>query len=395
MRLLLPLFCGAISIASALDIQIDYTYDTNNFFDTSEKRNAIETVAKFYGDLLQDNLLRIDSSEFSASSTWNASISEPSSGNLIGLGDLIIPEDTIIIFVGSRDLGGFIRGRGGPGGLAQGTSGSTSWITRIIGRGQAGVQRSAPETSTDVSLWGGTIAFDDDSTWNFSLEQNQSGVEFVRVALHEMGHVLGIGTSNSWRNLLLDGNFTGPAATAANGGTAPPADTGHFLTSLTSPHYGSFGATHGQSRPVIMLASSTDDNNNFDVLTDLDLAALIDIGWEVSIPATLDTITLSPSSSNFSWPSSSFCDYQIIRSTDLQTPTGSSSVFTGNGGFQSWSDPSPNATQAFYQLQVTNNTPRPKPNLSITTADSESEEPESIEIAPSFTTGCYCEEHSK
>jgi hypothetical protein len=49
----------------AIEIRIDYTYDTNNFFDTDEKKAAMETVAKFYGDMISDNLLRIDPAEFS------------------------------------------------------------------------------------------------------------------------------------------------------------------------------------------------------------------------------------------------------------------------------------------------------------------------------------------
>lgn len=47
----------------ALTIQIDYTYDTANFFNTQAKRNAMEAVAKFYGDMITDNLLRIDAAE--------------------------------------------------------------------------------------------------------------------------------------------------------------------------------------------------------------------------------------------------------------------------------------------------------------------------------------------
>ena len=38
------------SSLSALTIQIDYTYDTNNFFDTQEKRDAMEAAAQFFGD---------------------------------------------------------------------------------------------------------------------------------------------------------------------------------------------------------------------------------------------------------------------------------------------------------------------------------------------------------
>ena len=36
----------------------------------------------------------------------------------------------------------------------------------------------------------------------------------TRTALHEMGHIFGVGTHPNWRGLIKDGNWTGPAAVA-------------------------------------------------------------------------------------------------------------------------------------------------------------------------------------
>jgi hypothetical protein len=47
MKILALCLFAAASSASALTIQIDYTYDTNNFFNTQVKKDAIEAVAKF------------------------------------------------------------------------------------------------------------------------------------------------------------------------------------------------------------------------------------------------------------------------------------------------------------------------------------------------------------
>lgn len=69
--LILPLVIS--SYVHALTIQIDYTYDTSNFFNTAAKRDAMKSVAKFYGDLIQDNLLRIDAADYPGCS-WTASI---------------------------------------------------------------------------------------------------------------------------------------------------------------------------------------------------------------------------------------------------------------------------------------------------------------------------------
>ena len=409
MRLFTLLHASSFSILSALDIQIDYTFDTNNFFNTQEKKNAIEAVADFYGGLLQDNLLRIDSSEFSSTSTWVPSLLDPATGNRITLEDIVIPEDTIIVYVGSRDLGGNVRGQGGPNGFANGTRGTAAWIDRLLGRGQEGAEHRSSEADqrTDIGPWGGTISFDHDSTWNFSLEENRDGIEFLTVALHEMGHVLGLGPSDAWDNLISsEGTFLGPAATASFG-SAPPADGSHFLTSLTSPLFGSFGVEHGLSRPVRMLPVNFDSGNNFDVLTDLDLAALVDIGWEVSVPAKLTATALSPSGVSFTWPSSSFHSYEIMRTSNLKIADGGSPLLTGDGTTLNWNDPSPNPVRSFYQIRTTNNTStskslltsdkKPATPISSLIASIESiesieslESLESIEVAPRVATGCYC-----
>ncbi|MGJ8724056.1 MAG: matrixin family metalloprotease [Roseibacillus sp.] len=394
MRLLTPLLFSAGTL-SALDIQIDYTYDGNNFFDTQDKKDAIEAVAKFYGNLIQDNLLRIDSSEFSSSSKWVPQFFHPVTGNSTTIAEIVVPEDTIIIYVGSRNLPGSTRGVGGPNGFATGTSGTSSWIDRLLGRGQEGAEFRSSEAHlrTDIGIWGGAISFDDDSTWNFSLDSNQSGVEFLKIALHEMGHVLGLGPSDPWDNLIDSGTFTGPAATASNG-TAPTADGSHFQSTLSSPLFGSFGVTHGTSRPALMLPSSTDTGSNFDVITDLDLAALIDIGWEIAIPTDFDTNSLSPSGASFSWPSNSFCSYELRRTTDLESFSGGSSLITGDGSVQSWSDPSPDSSAAFYQFTVSSNTSLSKsqPTAQSKKSAARSETFESIEMAPRVATGCYCDD---
>ena len=343
------------SSLSALTIQIDYTYDTNNFFNTQEKRDAIEAAAQFFGDRIQDNLLRIDPAEFPGQS-WTATFTHPTTGEALRRPDLVIPEDTIIIFVGARELFNRTAGQAGSGFSIE--NATLSWLQRVTARGQAG--RTLPSNErTDLAPWGGAITFDTPREWNFSLEENLPGTEFVRVALHEIAHILGIGASDSWRNLIEDGSFTGPAAIQSYG-SAPPADNGHFLVpsedaDLESPLYGSFGAAHGPSRPVLMLPENSDSGSNFDVVTDLDLAALVDIGWEITLPLNLSVDALSPTQATFSWPSSSFLDYNLERGTDLITFPDGSGEISGNALPLEWSDPAPLSEKAFYRLSSTSN----------------------------------------
>lgn len=403
---------------SALEIVIDYSFDTTNFFNTPERRNAMEAVADFYGDIIQDNLLEIDNTDF-PSASWTASFSNPTTGNTQSISNLFVPEDTIIIYVGARDLGGNVIGQGGPGGF--GLSGFQSWFTRVFTRGQSGIATGGSSANnTDFSLWGGSIAFDEDTNWNFSLEQNQNGIEFITTALHEMGHVLGVGTAATWNNQISGGVFTG-LASAQSHGSAPPADFGHFLsetpnptpsTLLSSPRFGSFNNTHGTPSNVTMLATLFDNGSAFNTVTDLDLAALIDIGWQISPPASFannfNASNLNSTSSNtFSWPSSSFFSYQLTRSSNLVTFPGISPIIAGNGSTQSFSDNNPLPSRAFYRLQAINRLPSAallanatqsaSSNLqAATTSNIKNNTFRSAKVEPKHVDNCNCIElHSR
>jgi hypothetical protein len=135
----------------ALTIKIDDTYDANNFFDTAVKRDAIESVAKFYGDLIKDNLLRIDPADFLGCS-WVASIENPQGGNKITLPDLVVPADT-------QSFAGSIKGAGASADFAQisGTANTLPWKARVTNRGNVGASTTP---ATDFAPWGGSISFD-------------------------------------------------------------------------------------------------------------------------------------------------------------------------------------------------------------------------------------------
>jgi len=338
-------------LQAEIEIRIDYTYDTNNFFDTDEKRAAIEAVADFYGSMMNDTLLRIDPADFSQAS-WTPRITHPTTGvspfSVSGLS--VVPENVIIVYVGARELGGTTAGRAGPGGWSG--SGFDSWFERIRGRGGADADSGTASENTDFALWGGSISFDTPRSWNFSLDSNAPGTEFLKIALHEMGHVLGIGTADSYDNLLNAGTFPGGNAVRSNG-SAPSADSSHILGGISSSLFGSFGVSHGSSGPVLMLPSSTDTGSNFDVITDLDLAVLVDIGWELTPETAFGASTLSPTGVSLNWNSVSFKEYAVERTDDLSvSPSTVRSAAAGNADTQSWSDPAPPSDAAFYQLVV-------------------------------------------
>ena len=111
-------------------------------------------------------------------------------------------------------MGGAL-GIGGPGGYS--ISGSQAFIDNVVARGQSGALAAIP---TDFGPWGGSISFDNSSTsWYFDSDVNTvesfTGFDFFSVAVHELGHLLGAGTSDSGTRYLSGSTFVGPNAAAA------------------------------------------------------------------------------------------------------------------------------------------------------------------------------------
>ena len=189
--------------------------------------------------------------------------------------------------------------------------------------------------------------------------------------------------------------FTG-AACARSNGSAPPVQSGggHFGgSSLVSDVFGSFGRIHGTSRPVLMLASSTDNGSNFDVASDLDLAGLIDCGWAISPKLELSAVSLKPSAVSFTWKSSSFLDYKLQRGTALDAFPDGSGVIAGDGTIATWTDPSPPASKAFYRLRTTRPASIPPAPAAPPAAITANTGFMTYSEDPKFVTGCYEEAH--
>jgi hypothetical protein len=343
--ILLGLKVGAVELA------IDYSYDTSGFFNVAERRGAIEAVADFYGALIRDNLLKIDPAEFPGSS-WTATFTHPATGGAEQVENLIVPEDTIIIFVGARNLSGSTLGIAGPGGF--GASGfSQAWFDRIRGRGNPGAEPEADSEQTDFAPWGGSATFDADRTWNFSLSGNQTGAEFVAVALHELGHVLGIGTAASWNNLISANQFAGESVLRSYDGALPVTpDFGHIGGGLTSRSFGSFGVGHGLSRAPIMQPSISDNGSTFLTASDVDLAALADIGWEVLPVPEFLAAGLGTSSVTVSWNATGFLQYQVERAGAQLSFAPLAIWQDGSGLNMTFQDTAPPVDKGFYRLGV-------------------------------------------
>ena len=269
--------------ASAITIQFDYSSDTTGFFSQNAK-NTLNAAGSFFGNLLTDSLSAIQSS---GQNNFTASFNDPTTGTSRTIDHFSIAQDTIKVFVGARSLGGSTLGQGGPGGYS--VSGFNPFVTEAQTRGQtstvAGVQGA---TATDFSLWGGAISFNQNTNWYFDQDVStasdlpSTNFDFYSVALHELGHVLGIGTADSWFNNISNGQFTGPEASTVFGGPVP------LNPGLDHWAQGTQGTVNGVAQEAAMDPAITAGTRK--VFTNLDVAALKDIGWQVApvpVPAAV------------------------------------------------------------------------------------------------------------
>ncbi len=278
--ILVGLLVVASQQAAALTINFDYTYDTNNFFNVNA-RNTLNAAGSFFGIRITDNLTAINSS---GSNHFNAIFNSPGTGNSTTVSDFSVAAATITVYVGGSALTGSTLGQGGPGGYGVNTY-SSSFYNNAQTRGQSGVNATP---ATDFSLWGGAITFNTTTNWYFdknvstSADLGTNQIDFYSVALHELGHVLGIGTAASWSNKISNGLFTGTNAVATYGANVP-VNTGadHWAS-------GTMSLANGVSQEAAMTPSIAPGQRK--VFTNLDVAALKDVGWQIQavpIPAAI------------------------------------------------------------------------------------------------------------
>lgn len=284
--------------SAQVTIVIDYSLDTNNFFGAagSDQRVALETAATRLSARLTDTLSAINLGG-TGPNVWDATFTHPGTGADATVRNLSVAQNTILVYAGGQDLTGGTLGVGGPGGFGGpgpgGTATGTVTFLQSLGRGQYDVFAD-PATYTDFASWGGSITFDSVGTnWNFSVASGPSTgqSDFLSVAEHELGHVLGIGTADSWYNLISGTSFTGAASRAANGGTNPSVSTldggAHWQDGTQSTLPGTTTIQEAAMDPTITQGTRKE-------FTALDFAALDDLGWDVSpVPEPAAVLTFA------------------------------------------------------------------------------------------------------
>src|SRR5215216_2719904 len=119
----------------SLTVQLNYSLDLNNFFDTAAKRDVLEAAADEAVSHYGDHLSAINPSLLN---TWTAVISNPATGNDVSFSNLDVPSDTLVVFVGGRNISAL--GVGGPGGFS--SSGGGDWNDIVASRGQSNTSGS-------------------------------------------------------------------------------------------------------------------------------------------------------------------------------------------------------------------------------------------------------------
>lgn len=265
----------ATAAQAQFTIVFDYTYDSNQFFTGANagRQTYLTAVGNYISNLLSSTSLNAITP--GGGNTWNATFYNPGTGAAEGVSNPTYAANVYTIYAGGRALSGSTLGVGGAGGFNSSVFGNWSNDIRYRGNG------------TYSTSWGGSLSFDTETTWYFdsdinTVEDFTGKYDFFSVALHEIAHVLGLGTSASWTSLVSGSTFTGSHAVALAGG-APALATGdgHWAENTMSTIVGS-----GSSQETAMDPNIAANTRKY--LTQLDLAGLQDIGYTaVPEPATI------------------------------------------------------------------------------------------------------------
>lgn len=243
-----------------MKIQFDYRFDTNNFFNTAQKKAALEKAGQIWSSLLQDKFENIP-----VGAEFNVINPTTESKEKIVLKQEI---DDLLIFVGSNNFGNQSNQLVTDATLAEAKIDGLDLQGDIFQRRVSNNFRNQGAVS-NFEPWAGTITFNNKADWNFSIDSiNTNKIDFVTVALHEIGHVLGIGTSAIFKKIGADAKFDGVNALKINNGKVIPLES-------NLDH-----VREGFNKNTVLLDPVTNQGRNLP--SNIDKALLADIGYQIN-----------------------------------------------------------------------------------------------------------------
>jgi hypothetical protein len=310
----LLIFCALIAAClasrdcAAVNIRVDYSQDGSGFFTPVPSNNpltpaqvqaraAVNAAAAFYSGILEDSLAPVVVppryfGSFNGTADFFLEFANPNEpqnlSSYVQLASYTIAQDEYVLFVGGAGFSGTQIASAGLGGInaqwslvaadvpvAQGIF--DDFQTSVNTRGQ----------SSGFAHWGGTMSFDDDGStnWNLNLAQGPSSgqSDLYSVALHEIGHMLGFGSTTLKDSNLVNASnrFIGAAAVAEHGGPVPmQSGGGHWAEGTMSTVYNGSASQEALFDPSF-------NGSVRKKLTLLDAAGLTDLGWSVAAPTAM------------------------------------------------------------------------------------------------------------
>lgn len=320
--------------ASAITIQVEF--ESGVLFTSASDPTAKAAINAAAADLsaaitstlgaVNNDVIANTVGQTTATFNFNAHYQNPATGAQIQVHDATVPANTVKMFVSVANLIGGALGQGGPAfgyqlsGSSSGGNLAANWpaaltnaaniaevaYTRggqgpIIGTFSGGATLGeVPATFTmDYGVGFGNLWFDVDTNNNGARDTDVALENFwhfnhttavaagkndlYSVALHEMIHALGVGTSNSWDDDTSGTTWTGSNVIALTGSGANmvTADGNHVASGKLSQRI-----TDGATQEVVMDPSITQGTRKS--LTWLDLAFLRDIGFQTVTTAPPD-----------------------------------------------------------------------------------------------------------
>lgn len=300
--------------AAAITVSLEYENNSDPFF-TPQARATMQKAADDVSFAISSTLTALGTNQFtgvngetSVSADWAFLYDSPSTGNPApDFTQFNFGFDEFRVVVGSRAIAGGALGLGGPAGagLAFDLSGfEFEWagaVAAMESASNAAMPRGGPILGTFSGVLGfndedeeptylleygyslGALTIDNTTAWHLDHTTQPGAGQFdlYSVAVHELLHTIGFGTSDPWFSLVSGTNWLGPAVISLHGtgvNVLEP-DEVHIRDGLMGRPLidGVFAANPTQD--AIMVEAIAPGVRRY--VTDLDLAFLADIGWAV------------------------------------------------------------------------------------------------------------------